>query len=90
MLELGLVLTLAMVLRVGQGIRHKVNAKCRVWSATRKNRSGRARARCRARIGCTAKGEGQRESHSSERTEDNTPWHSLQFVSSPPGTCSRF
>ena len=55
MLELGLVLALVMVLRVGLEIRHKVNAKCRVWSATRKNRSGRARAWCRAGIECTAK-----------------------------------
>ena len=30
------------------------------------------------------------ESRSSERTEDNIPWHSPQFVLSPLGTCSRF
>ena len=55
MLEPGLVLTLAMVLRVGQGVRHRVNAKCRARSGRSENRSSRARAWCRAWIGCTAK-----------------------------------
>ena len=54
-LEPGLVLALVLVLRVGQGIRHRVNAECRARSGRRKNRSGRARARCSVRTGWTAK-----------------------------------
>ena len=49
MLELGLVLALVLVLSVGQGMRHRVNAQCRAGGGTRKNRSGRARTRCRPR-----------------------------------------
>ena len=54
-LEPGLVLALVMVLRAGEGIMHRVNAECRARSGTRKSRSGQARARCRARTGCTVK-----------------------------------
>ena len=55
MLEQGLVLALVMVLRAGQGVRHRVNAQCRARSGRVNNRSGRARFRCSARTGCTAK-----------------------------------
>ena len=55
MLEQGLVPAPVLVLEMGKGIRHTVNAKCRARSGRRNNRSGRARVWCRARTGCTAK-----------------------------------
>ena len=61
MLELGPVLAQVLVLRIGKGIRHRVNAKCRARSGRRKTGSGRARARCWTRTGCTAKAKARGE-----------------------------
>ena len=52
---MGLVRARVLVLREGQVMRHRVDAMCRDRSGRRRNRSGRAKARCRARTGCTAK-----------------------------------
>ena len=72
------------------GMRHGVKAMCRARSGRRKCRSDRARARCKARTGCTAKARARGKVVQVRRTECSIPWHSQQFAFSPHGTCLRF